>query len=267
MLIRRKNEQAFTIVELLVVVAIIAILTALLFPAITKSRDKARQTGCLSNIRQLNVCYLSFVASNDGQGIAYNDVGNLWMKTLIDYQEKAATLRLCPSASNRGGLTDLQGDVKSPWDWSRFYTGIDKELALGSYVMNGWLYNIKIGMVNQPVPNSDVINGKPFVAMSSINNPARTPTFMDGIWPDLFPGAVNDAGARPTDLINGNRNTQFGRIGIARHPLLSDAKASTVPLPGAINMGFADGRATTWPLKDLRNLMWHATYTPNPTSW
>jgi prepilin-type N-terminal cleavage/methylation domain-containing protein len=47
-------KRAFTLVELLVVIALITILAALLFPAITAAKDKAKRASCMNNLRQIN---------------------------------------------------------------------------------------------------------------------------------------------------------------------------------------------------------------------
>ncbi len=52
---RRTPIRGFTLIELLVVIAIIAILAAILFPVFARARDKARQVGCLSNLRQIGL--------------------------------------------------------------------------------------------------------------------------------------------------------------------------------------------------------------------
>jgi prepilin-type N-terminal cleavage/methylation domain-containing protein/prepilin-type processing-associated H-X9-DG protein len=55
----------FTLIELLVVIAIIAILAAILFPVFAKARDKARQTACLSNARQVSLGFMQYVQDYD----------------------------------------------------------------------------------------------------------------------------------------------------------------------------------------------------------
>src|SRR5262245_8099127 len=62
---QRGRRSAFTLIELLLVVAIIAILAAILFPAFALARDKARQSICLSNARQLGMALAMYVQEYD----------------------------------------------------------------------------------------------------------------------------------------------------------------------------------------------------------
>jgi prepilin-type N-terminal cleavage/methylation domain-containing protein/prepilin-type processing-associated H-X9-DG protein len=59
-------RRAFTLIELLVVIAIIAILAALLLPALEKSKQQAQMTKCLSNLKQLQLCWSMYSGDNKG---------------------------------------------------------------------------------------------------------------------------------------------------------------------------------------------------------
>ena len=60
-----KRNTAFTLIELLVVIAIIAILAAILFPVFAQAREKARQTSCLSNLKQVGLALIQYTQDYD----------------------------------------------------------------------------------------------------------------------------------------------------------------------------------------------------------
>jgi prepilin-type N-terminal cleavage/methylation domain-containing protein/prepilin-type processing-associated H-X9-DG protein len=102
------GRHAFTLIELLVVIAIIAILAAILFPVFAKAREKARQTTCASNEKQLALAVLQYIQDYDETFPATWDSnrnpGSNWAVQIYPYV-KSYQVYVCPSNAAAAALT------------------------------------------------------------------------------------------------------------------------------------------------------------------
>ena len=97
-------KRGFTLIELLVVIAIIAILAAILFPVFAKVREKARQTACLSNEKQIGLGLLQYVEDYDENYAigSTSDRGAGWAGEILPYVKEPRVFT-CPSDSTVAG--------------------------------------------------------------------------------------------------------------------------------------------------------------------
>ena len=69
--VKKSKCLGFTVIQLLVVIAIIGVLVALLFPVLQTAKDKARIITCVNNTKQIAYCLQSYLDMNDGYYPAY----------------------------------------------------------------------------------------------------------------------------------------------------------------------------------------------------
>lgn len=110
----RTSLTGFTIVELLVAISIIALLIALLLPALGQARQSAQQIACLSNLRQVGTASLLYMGDHDGY-FRHNFENPQWSRILMeDYMGESRGAFHCP---NSEAPLDLDVNV---WRWMTY---------------------------------------------------------------------------------------------------------------------------------------------------
>ena len=99
-----KKNTFFTLIELLVVIAIIAILAAMLLPALQKAREKARNSTCINNLKQLGLSMGLYQQDNQDfypRHIMYMNGSTAWWGTIFAVNKYATVKQLiCPTSSS-----------------------------------------------------------------------------------------------------------------------------------------------------------------------
>ena len=136
----RTTRSGFTFIELLVVIAIIAILAAILFPVFAKAREKARQSSCSMNLKQLATAYLEYAQDHDERLPITNHDGN------VPYT-------ISPGAGSAGwavALNSIQAYIKNTQLYICPSAPTSSAPAAASYTPNGMVTRLNLAEINQP---------------------------------------------------------------------------------------------------------------------
>jgi prepilin-type N-terminal cleavage/methylation domain-containing protein len=257
----KQREAAFTLIELLIVVAIIAALAGLLLPVLSNAREKARQSACLSNMKQIGDALDIYVSDNDetypGASMSVKTASNSGNDTRIPFEmqlmpyAKSDQIWTCPSDSAH---RDAPISSTSPYGWwDKSYMS---KLIPRSY---GYIANINtVEASGQPDPNTGMStysrlgDGRGCV-LSKIEEPSEIVVFAE-----IYATARGAKGACFVGTDNGSTLTGCNTWKLPGRAAGSDLKtngcssdASGVPATGHFNGGdyiFADGHVKwmTW---------------------
>lgn len=180
----RTRNSAFTLIELLVVIAIIAILAAILFPVFAQARAKARQTACLSNMKQIGTGILMYsqdydelIPPSENYPRGSFATGNLSWPSMIHPYIKNAEVFVCPGADE----TPFRPDPQQINTTTRLYVGITLGDGSGGNGVDG-LPNTKVPRLSYSRNLIPSKNGNAWIALV-----ANRPTNQG----KTYPGFVN----------------------------------------------------------------------------
>ncbi len=169
----------FTLIELLVVIAIIAILAAILFPVFAQAREKARQTMCTSNLKQISTAQQLYVQD-------YDDTMNPWTNNYNDSGQRFALRHMFPGLLDpyiKNGANTQTGQLKEVWACPTAKAGLS--IISNSYCYNYWSLG---GLDMSPNPAARSAAYGPFQSptynspapLATVKYPSETLVFADG---------------------------------------------------------------------------------------
>lgn len=205
----RTRAAAFTLIELLVVIAIIAILAAILFPVFASARERARQTACLSNMKQIGTgvyIYLQdwddtyplnrFPDKNHPIGSSLDGSSYNWRRAIRSYVP-TVNIFVCPSNPNAWNTTNANGCPGDETNCIPPYKGDPTQQLAASYANNGSSFHEFFG---------DIVDGTPSACcdpskfgtrtLASIKDPADLIWLLEnnGAYPDVGSWAIEGGG-------------------------------------------------------------------------
>ena len=240
-----RRVKGFTLIELLVVISIIALLMAILMPALQRVKRQAKAVVCQSNLHQWGLCFEMYADDHDGKFSNKTwDTWN-WFRTLRPYYSDSNDLLLCPMAAKYVDNPWWEGSKFSAWAWGEPEFELSHLVKIpqltsynfyGSYTVNGWIFDLNWKQ-DADIPEYPYWEG---VFVKGMNN---IPVCLDGAWMLTQPRYL-DAPPAYDDVIDG---FNMPYLCINRHD-------------GGINGLFMDFSVRKVGLKELWTLKWHRKF-------
>ena len=124
------SKKGFTLIEMLVVVAIIGVLAAILFPVFARARENARRANCMSNLKQIGLAVLQYTQDYDERmpGLSNTSVPPTYWFNMIEPYTKSTQLFFCPSDAEAKASEPLT-TANIAYGWNDYYLATNYDMG------------------------------------------------------------------------------------------------------------------------------------------
>ncbi len=260
-----KLKHGFTLIELLVVISIIAVLMAVMMPALGRAKKQASSVVCTTNLKQWGTVWMMYAQDYNGKffrGMTAANVDTIddWWFNKVSSYVKTEEMRFCPVAKKYDPQsTRYYGGTYEAWGPFEYSESGERTgtMAFSSYGVNLWVLN--------PTPltlNPYGFDKRNFWRNINVSGVDKVPLILDAAFSGAYATNTSDSrngGVANVPMVNEWEKNQHSELVVFKNTINTFSINRHM---GAVNAAYLDFSVRKVPIKELWEQKWHRNYDP-----